>query len=228
MTLSFAATGSTIPGETRERDRLAAPRGRRGTTATWVGTADASWEQLCAGIGSERRVPAGVPLFRQNDPSFEFYRLTKGLVKAAVFTPDGQECLVEIMGPGSVFGDGPAFAAKPRLVTATAVTDIVAQAYPVAAVRALGERRPEVLARLLESAAAKQRSLVQRLVQASTLSAEMRILQLLHRVRAASKGSDVRADALLTHEEVAGYLGLSRITVTRAIGRLRRAGALTS
>ena len=202
------------------------PRGRRGTSATWVGSPQigTSWREVSAGLGVERRYDPGLRLFCQSDPGRDFFFLKSGLVKAAVFTESGQECLVEIMGPGSLFGDGPAFEAGPRLVTATAVTRVVAHVYRVAEVCSHAETRPELLSCLLRASAAKQRSLIQRLVQASTMSPEDRVVDLFQRVAAASAGSGLDADTLLTHEELASYLGLSRITVTRTIGRLRRRG----
>jgi CRP/FNR family transcriptional regulator, cyclic AMP receptor protein len=67
----------------------------------------------------------------------------------------------------------------------------------------------------------KQRTLASRLVQVAQASPEARITELLAQISSPDAPAIV-----LTHQQIADLIGASRITVTRAMQRLRRQGAV--
>jgi CRP-like cAMP-binding protein len=71
----------------------------------------------------ELRVQRGDILFQKGDPTRGFYIVVYGQVKLLFVTPNGDEKVIEIMGPGQSFGEALMFMEKPYIVTAHALAD---------------------------------------------------------------------------------------------------------
>jgi len=71
----------------------------------------------------ELRVKRGDILFQKGDPTRGFYIVVYGQVKLLFITPNGDEKVIEIMGPGQSFGEALMFMEKPYVVTAHALAD---------------------------------------------------------------------------------------------------------
>jgi CRP-like cAMP-binding protein len=71
----------------------------------------------------ELRVRRGDILFQKGDPTRGFYIVVYGQVKLLFITPNGDEKVIEIMGPGQSFGEALMFMEKPYVVTAHALAD---------------------------------------------------------------------------------------------------------
>ena len=71
----------------------------------------------------ELRVKRGDILFQKGDPSRGFHIVVYGQVKLMLITPQGDEKVIEIMGPGQSFGEAVMFMDKPYPVTAEVLVD---------------------------------------------------------------------------------------------------------
>lgn len=60
-------------------------------------------------FGQVIRVDAGEFLFHEGEIHGYFYLLRSGLVSSKVLRRSGSEILLEVFGPGAIFGEGPAF-----------------------------------------------------------------------------------------------------------------------
>ena len=189
--------------------------------ATWKMPAPLlrEWTAVTANLGAARRLPGGEVVFRRDEPSESFFLIEEGLAKASAVASSGAERLVEIMGPGSLFGEGTALEGSPRLVAVKALSPLRLREYRARAVTAAMATDAQIGLCLIRILAAKQRSLAYRLIEVSALPARERLLDLLGRLQREPGGP--RGRLPLTHEEIANYLGLSRITVTRTLTALR-------
>jgi CRP-like cAMP-binding protein len=79
-------------------------------------------DRLAAGT-TEHHVPRGEVIARKGDPVSGFHVIVYGQVKLALTTPQGDEKVVEIIGPGFSFGEALMFMGKPYIVTATSLAD---------------------------------------------------------------------------------------------------------
>lgn len=79
-------------------------------------------DRISAGT-RELRVNRGDILFQKGDPTRGFYIVVYGQVKLLFVTPNGDEKVIEIMGPGQSFGEALMFMEKPYVVTAHALAD---------------------------------------------------------------------------------------------------------
>lgn len=84
--------------------------------------APAELEQIAAAV-TEQHVARGDIIFRRGDPCVGFHIVIYGQVKLAFNSPDGNEKVVEIIGPGYSFGEALMFMEKPYIVTAQALAD---------------------------------------------------------------------------------------------------------
>lgn len=71
----------------------------------------------------EVRAERGEIIFRRGDPCVGFHIVIFGQVKLAFMSPQGDEKVVEIAGPGHSFGEALMFMEKPYIVTAQALAD---------------------------------------------------------------------------------------------------------
>jgi len=72
---------------------------------------------------TEHHVPRGAVVVNKGDPVEGFHLVVYGQVKLSLTTPQGDEKVVEIIGPGFSFGEALMFLGKPYIVTATALAD---------------------------------------------------------------------------------------------------------
>jgi len=72
---------------------------------------------------TEMHVDRGSIIFRRGDPCIGFHIVIYGQVKLAFVSPDGNEKVVEIIGPGFSFGEALMFMEKAYIVTAQALAD---------------------------------------------------------------------------------------------------------
>jgi CRP/FNR family transcriptional regulator, dissimilatory nitrate respiration regulator len=72
---------------------------------------------------TELRVERGDTIFRRGDPCIGFHIVIYGQVKLAFVSPQGDEKVVEIIGPGQSFGEALMFMGKPYIVSAQALAD---------------------------------------------------------------------------------------------------------
>jgi CRP-like cAMP-binding protein len=179
-----------------------------GLSAPWLNAAD---------LGEVRRLAAGTEIYAQGQRHGYFYLLRSGFVHSTVQRSNGAEFLLEIFGPGAIFGEGPAFADRPRSATARAVTPLVVSRYTPAEAAAEFSARPEFASSLIRLLGFKNQMVVSKLMRVASPDPKERVIALLARI--------ARLGAVnLTHEQIAAMTALSRVTVTRTLNALARDG----
>lgn len=79
-------------------------------------------DRLATGT-SELHVPRGEIIVNRGDPCVGFHLIVYGQVKLAFLSPQGSEKVIEILGPGTSFGEALMFMEKPYIVMAQALAD---------------------------------------------------------------------------------------------------------
>lgn len=70
-----------------------------------------------------RRLARGDDVFRIGDPCTEFHVTVSGQVKLFALSPQGQEKIIEIIGPGNSFAEALMFLERPYIINAQALTE---------------------------------------------------------------------------------------------------------
>lgn len=197
---------------------------------TWAAPGDLiSTLEAAEGLWRARHVARGRTLYTQGEVSTRFFLIRSGLLRISIFREDGTEVILEFMGAGTVCGEGAALDGLPRFSTATALEDTQVLEFDVS--DWAGAAAAPAMMALLQVTALKQRVLALRLEQLFSREPEGRILDLFERLAAvAAPGAEAQgAGAVLphlTHEHIAAMTGMTRVTVTRALARLRKQGTI--
>lgn len=78
-----------------------------------------------ASLATEFRVPRGAVVFRQGEPCTGLHVVVEGQIKLALQNARGDEKVVDLVGPGSSFGETALFLGEPHDMLAEAISDSV-------------------------------------------------------------------------------------------------------
>ncbi|HET9654900.1 MAG TPA: Crp/Fnr family transcriptional regulator [Kineosporiaceae bacterium] len=106
------------------------------------------------------RLRRGQVLFRRGDPCTGFFVVLRGQMKLALGSADGNEKVLEIIGPGESFAEAAMFAGRPFPVTASALEAGDLLAVPSRAVDALLDADPAFARRMLAGLSARLHTMV--------------------------------------------------------------------
>jgi CRP-like cAMP-binding protein len=172
---------------------------------------DAELDRIAAGT-AQVRAPAGTILFRRGEPSSGFHVIVYGQVKLAFGAADGAEKVVEILGPGSSFGEAVMFLEKPYVVFAETLADSLLLTIGKAGVFAELERNPRFARKMLAGLALRLHGLVHDLEAYTLRSGTQRVIGYL--LRDYSEEGEPRAPVEVALATSKGVLA-SRLNITR-------------
>ena len=168
-------------------------------------------------------------IFRKDDPGTHLYLVLEGAVKIALPGEFGQEALVAIMRPGDFFGELALFDRSPRSATAVALEDTRAALLASDDFIAFLERHPGAVRLVLETLARTIRRLSDRVEHLTFLDVPSRVAKYLLDLAQASAPAGERTasspgtlELNLTQDELAAFVGASRVSVNRVLGDLER------
>jgi len=180
-------------------------------------------------IGRKRRWPAGATLFGEGDRSNSVVVVLAGRAKVFCLTEQGGEVLLAIRGPGALVGEMSALDGAPRSASVGALEPLETLVIPVAAFLAFLESHPNAAVGILRMIMSRLRDADRKRVEFGTYDTlgrvALRLVELAERFGAAAERG-VRIALPLTQDELAGWTGSSRESVTKALATLRRHGVI--
>jgi CRP-like cAMP-binding protein len=173
-----------------------------------------------------RRYRNGDSLFHQGDPGDSLHLLDKGHVAVQVVDQRGTTITLDVLAPGSSFGEqGLLDPAARRTATVVAIGSVETMVLQRDGFTDLQRRFPAVTHMLVELLAAQVRRLSEQVTDAYTMPAEDRVLKQLGRL-AASFAGEGSITIPITQEELATLAGTTRPTANRALQSLVDDGAV--
>ena len=173
---------------------------------------------------SPRHCPRGKLLFQQGDKADCFYIILDGLVKITRTSPDGDEVVIGVFGPGSMVAEiamflGGRFPASAEVVAESRLLPVLAGAFE-AAIRA----NPDLAIGMLASTSRRVRDLVEELEHIKGQTGAQRVADFI--VGLCPHCDDVSAHIDLPYEKglIAARLGMKPESFSRALKRLRQLG----
>lgn len=130
---------------------------------------------------TELRVPRGGTIFRQGDASTGFYCVIHGRVKLSFTSEQGEEKVVEIVGPGGSFGEALMFMDKPYIVSSQALADTMVLHVSKPAVLEELELTPRFARRMLAGLSRRLHGLISDVEAYSLASGTQRVIGYLLR-----------------------------------------------
>lgn len=178
-------------------------------------------QELFEALSPTRTFAKGEIIYRQGDSATSFCYLKRGRVCVFMTSIDGMEKTLNTASKGELLGEGAFFDRKPRVSSARAVTACEVVMIDEQRLTSLFASHPKLAFELLEILANRIRLLSSQLDSMTFLQADARIARLL--LQNESNGS-----VSLTHEDIAASVGVSRVTVSKTLGRLAAKGDIAT
>ena len=179
----------------------------------------------------EKRLARGEVLFQRGDPARGFHVVLRGQIKLAFSSAQGNEKVVEIIGPQQSFGEAVMFMDRPYPVFAEALSDTLLLTIGKNAISELLERDPHFAKRLLAGLSARLHSLVRDVESYTLRSSTQRLIgYLLQDCQSpdAERPAGEQTIALPTSKQViASRLNLTPETLSRIFAELTQAGLIS-
>lgn len=152
------------------------------------------------------------------------FLLKEGKVELYRLTPDGRKLVVDIVGPGTFFGDMACIGQHMQDSFAEAGEDALICVLSRQDVERLLIDKPQVALRILESVGQRLVEMTTRFEETAFLGANERVAALLLRLAVHEKNLLVVAG--YSHQDLAYMLGMYRETVTNALDHLKAEGVI--
>ncbi len=165
------------------------------------------------------RVAKSTSVFMQGDPSHSVYFLKKGRVKISKINLDGRKLTIDLIEPGDIFGELSLLGDKVRRNIAEAVEDSFCWEIKTETLETCLKKRPDVAVKLMKMIGDKRLAMENLLEDMIFMDVPSRVASLL------LKYSDKEIIRMpFTHQEIADLTGSTRVSVSRAIAKLRKDG----
>ncbi len=171
----------------------------------------------------ERRYKAGEAIFLQGDVARSIYLVAEGRVKIDRVTPDGNQCILCMRGPGDVFCPVPLLDCGCQLGTAWAMTDVTLLWADRDAFNEVARDCPELLAEVQKDCLLEVRKLLSRMESLAFRSVQERVaITLLDESRRQEHFGESSLELRMTQQELAGLVGASRESVSRTLSKMEQ------
>jgi CRP-like cAMP-binding protein len=164
-------------------------------------------------------------IVRQDDPATAFFIVIDGWVKLYRSTPSGDETVIDIMTKGDCFAEAVAFTGNRFLYTAEAVSEARVARIPADHLVRCIRGSPDIALAMIASISTHLHHLMQQVEQLKAQSGVQRVAEFLASLAGVEQGHCALAlpyDKIL----IAGRLGLTPESLSRAFARLRSIGVV--
>ena len=177
-----------------------------------------------------RTVPRGRQLFRRGEPCQGLYVVVEGSIRVYRGNQDGREQTLHVQGPGQSVAEVPLFDGGPYPASARADQDSRVLFLPLDDFQWLYRNDPEVAESVIRELGRRLRRMVQLVEKISLRDVPSRVAMTLIEYaerHPAAGDAMIEFDLPRTQEELAAELATTRESIARALGRLRKAGAIS-
>lgn len=168
--------------------------------------------------------PKGRVFYVPGETGEVLFLLKEGKVELYRLTPDGRKLVVDIVGPGTFFGDMACIGQNMRDSFAEAAEDALVCVMSRNDIQKLMLDRPTVALRIMEAVGQRLVEMTTRLEETTFLGAQERVAALLLRLATTKDGQRVVEG--YSHQDLAYMLGTYRETVTNAVDHLKAEGLI--
>lgn len=173
---------------------------------------------------TESHVDKGSAIFHRGDPCRGFHIVIYGQVKLGFLSAQGDEKIVEIIGPGFSFGEALMFMEKPYILNATALTDTMLLHISKEAVFSELEHNPAFARRMLAGMSRRLHSLISDVESYSLRSGSQRIVGYL--LKDEPNGDGAQVTLTVSKKLLASRLNLTPEYFSRVLRDLTELGMI--
>jgi CRP/FNR family transcriptional regulator len=162
------------------------------------------------------------------DVSNSIYFLKEGRIKLIGLSEDGREVLLDLIGPGEIFGEVGATQEAPRTTSAEVLEDVLLCEMNRKDFEALLLMHPEMSLRILKRVGFRLKKLEAQMLSLICKDVPTRVREALVNLMDADSGPkpSVPVNIGLTQQDIANLIGASRQETSRALKELEDSGVL--
>ena len=176
------------------------------------------WAPLAEGQRPGIYVP-GQFIYLQGTQADTFFYLVSGAARSFISSESGGERVLTVHRAGDLMGEASFFDERPRVSSAVALVRSEAISVDRERLNAVFRAHPDLALPMLQYLARTVRMVTGHVDDMSFLRADQRVARYLLSLPAEADGS-----LRCTHEEIGAAVGVSRVTVSRALGAFARRG----
>jgi len=178
-----------------------------------------------ASLATEFRVPRGAVVYRQGEPCTGLHIVVEGQIKLALQNARGDEKVVDLVGPGSSFGETALFLGEPHDMLAEAISDSVLIQFAREAVLEEIQRNAGFSGRMLQAVCRSLAQRTQDLESVTLHSGAQRVTAyLLSHVPGGVNGAPVAIRLPAKKSIIASRLNLTQEHFSRIIHEIQAVG----
>lgn len=175
------------------------------------------------------RYRKGEMVFREGEPAERILLIESGRVKLFNTSPQGNELLVAVLGPGQIFGELAVIDRGPRAMSSRAMEDVAVFSLGSDQFWTLLESHPALARRLLELMARRLRRADQNTQDLVFFDAPTRLARKLVELaeehgEPTGRSDEIRITVRVTQEEIAQMIGTTRASANRLIASFSERG----
>lgn len=189
---------------------------------------DADREAL-ARSATRRRYRRGDIIFQKDDPGHSLFIVARGSVRIYLPSAQGADLTLAVLGAGQFFGDLSLLDGRPRSASAASLADTNVVILERGDFAALVRSRPEAAMSVLAVVARRLRETDEMASDLAFLDVGGRLAKKLLDLAATNglrRTDGVLVDMVLTQEELANMIGVTRESVNRNLSLFRRIGLI--
>lgn len=175
-------------------------------------------------MATEKRcLHRGEVLFHQGDPVGAVHLVKEGSFKLVHATEDGREVLLRIAGQGEVLGEEALFQDSNHVGSAVALEESKVCGISRQRLEEVIKQRPDLAWQVIASLGSRLYAVWAQLAETNGQTTREKVLSLLIRLskeHGESCPQGTRIGLRLTHEDIAGMIGASRVMVTQVLREL--------
>jgi CRP/FNR family transcriptional regulator len=169
-------------------------------------------------------------LFAHGDAGQSVLVVAHGYVKLAASTPSGREVVLDVVGPGDLFGELAVLTEQPRAATATALTPCSLLSIDGGAFSAALARSPEAMFWMIRLLGRRVSRATEQMTDGLELPAPVRLAKALLELAALHSRlgeGGLEISLPMSQRELGGMTGLIRESINKHLGSWREAGWLS-
>jgi CRP/FNR family transcriptional regulator len=161
-------------------------------------------------------------IFLQGDSSSGLWLIADGTVKISKLSPEGDEFILHLLGPGQAFNDISVFDGGPTPANATAMTLVQAWSIPAAVLVQALEQHPAMALALVKVLATRVRTLNRQLENVTLYPVMARLARFL----LSEAENPAFGGPGVTRAAIASHLATTPETISRVLAKMQKTGAI--
>jgi CRP-like cAMP-binding protein len=175
-----------------------------------------AFEQLCR-YAKHTTLKRGTPIFAKGDPPTSLFAVISGTVKISISSPDGRNAILNLIGPGEIFGEIALLDAQLRSADATANTNCELFTIDRREFVPFVRSQPTVAMKFIELLCTRLRRTSDQVEQVILQDLPGRLAGALIRLTERHKAAKDSRTIAVTQQEISEMVGMSRESINKQL-----------